>query len=227
MLPAELGGFAAPILGRSDTSVESQTDVVFDLHPHYRATRPLDEVLLKTKAGLDAFVTEKYADRITAILGEWSSGLLRSPRDINAIERSLNPDFSGSSPRPRESRTLRGERWLKVDLVHFASHYELDRPRFLQELQASMASFSKILTAEFQITHIETDAVDEKIPGRIGTRVRYEIVGAGNGFHREQRAGYWDMEWAVASEGEFRLRRWQSLDETQSRSFSPSLSMPP
>src|SRR4029077_13783013 len=36
----------------------------FHPHPHYRAQAPLDAVLLNTQAGLDVFITEKYADQI-------------------------------------------------------------------------------------------------------------------------------------------------------------------
>ena len=44
--------------------------------------RPLDALLLKTQAGSDDFVTEKYADQIAAIFAQWSSGLLRSLRKM-------------------------------------------------------------------------------------------------------------------------------------------------
>src|SRR5262249_48605976 len=50
---------------------ESATDAEFHLHPHYRSQRPLDATLLKTQAGTDEFVTEKYADQIAAILAKW------------------------------------------------------------------------------------------------------------------------------------------------------------
>ena len=67
---------------------------------------PLDATLLKTQAGLDNFVTEKYADQIAAILAEWSSSLLQSPQDMRAIGKVLTSDFSGSSLRPAESRLV-------------------------------------------------------------------------------------------------------------------------
>src|SRR5712691_11039342 len=54
----------------------------FHLHPRYRSQTPLDATLLKVKAGLDDFITEKYADQIGAILGEWSASLLRAPQDV-------------------------------------------------------------------------------------------------------------------------------------------------
>ena len=55
--------------------------------------------------------------------------------------------------------------------------------------------------------------------------MRYEFVGTGTGFYREQRVGYWDLEWRAYSSpstpGEFRLQSWRALDETRSRSASP------
>jgi hypothetical protein len=53
-------------------------------------------------------------------------------------------------------------------------------------------------------------------PGRLETRVRYELVGAGPGFHREQRVGEWSLEWEAGL-----LRRWRASDETRSRSAAP------
>ena len=59
--------------------------------------RPLDALLLKTQAGLDDFVTEKYADEIAADPCAVEFRLLRSPQDVRAVERVLAPNFSGSS----------------------------------------------------------------------------------------------------------------------------------
>jgi tetratricopeptide (TPR) repeat protein len=54
----------------------------------------------------------------------------------------------------------------------------------------------------------------------VTTRVRYELVGTGSGFYREQRVGEWDLEWQ-GSDRQFLLRRWQALEETRSRSVNP------
>ena len=53
------------------------------------------------------------------------------------------------------------------------------------------------------------------------TRIRYEIVGTGTGFYREQRVGSWDLVWESSSSNEFRIHSWRALDETQARSASP------
>jgi tetratricopeptide (TPR) repeat protein len=196
----------------------------FHLHPHYRTERPLDATLLKVQAGLDDFITEKYADQIAAILAEWSAGFLQSPRETQAIANVLAADFSGASLKPAESRVLRSSSALQVRQNKFASQTTLTRDPFIREWQSTFSGFSSIATAEFQVTGINA-AVAEPSPlpqrGRLQTRVRYEIVGTGAGFHREQRVGNWDLVWEPSSSGEFRLRSWRVLDEAQARSNSP------
>ncbi|HXM35037.1 MAG TPA: hypothetical protein VN920_07615, partial [Pyrinomonadaceae bacterium] len=165
-------------------------DCEFHLHPHYRAQSPLDATLLKAQAGLDEFVTEKYHDQIAATLAAWSSSLLQSPHELHAFEKVLATDFSGSALRPVESRLVRSGPALEVHQNKFTDGPALARVAFLQELRSVMNSFSKIVTAEFQVTGIETPS-----PSRLHTRVRYELVGSGQGLYREQRVGHWDMEW--------------------------------
>jgi tetratricopeptide (TPR) repeat protein/peroxiredoxin len=210
LIPASLRGFAS----RSSALIEAALTPEFHLHPHYRAQRPLDATLLKTQAGLDDFITEKYADQIGGILAEWSSDLLHSPREIQAIEKVLAGDFRGTSFHPETSRLVRPG-VLEVRHNKFSDQTALGHDAFLQELGAALSSFAQIVTAEFQVTSIQA------IPGQLQTRVRYDVVGSGNDFYREQRTGYWDLEWDGSPAGEFRLRNWKALDQTQSRSATP------
>ena len=75
---------------------------------------------------------------------------------------------------------------------------------------------SKIQTAEFQVT-----GIDAQPGGALRTRVRYELVGTGQGFHREQRVGWWNLEWEAVPSAQYRLRSWQATEETRSRSAKP------
>ena len=78
-----------------------------------------------------------------------------------------------------------------------------------------MDSFSALITAEFQVTSIDADtpAVSApSLPSRLRTRVRYELVGLGKDFYREQRVGYWELEWESTAAGEFRLSIWRSVE---------------
>jgi tetratricopeptide (TPR) repeat protein len=171
-------------------------------HPDYREQTPLDAVLLKANAELDAFPTEKLHDQIAAILDEWT-------RDMLSIGKFLGPGFLGTSFRPETVKLVRGGAGLQVHQVTFTTAHLLAPDAFLREWHTSLAVFSKILTAEFQITGIEAGA-------RLKTRVRYELVGTGPGFHREQRGGFWDLEW----NGGY-LLAWRLTDEMRSRSMAP------
>jgi tetratricopeptide (TPR) repeat protein/peroxiredoxin len=193
--------------------------------------RPLEALLLKTQSGLDDFVTEKYAGQIASILAQWSSSLLHSPQDVEAIENVLSSNFSGSSLRPVESRVVRPGPAIEARRNTFKSQTALGRDAFLQELRAALSGFSKILTAEFQVTSIDAGSMPAAplSPGQIQTRIRYELVATGHGFYREQRVGYWQLTWERALErsgersglAEFHVLSWQPLDETQSRSAAP------
>jgi tetratricopeptide (TPR) repeat protein/peroxiredoxin len=201
------------------------------LHPHYRAQMPLDATLLKTQAGLDAFVTEKYQDGIAAIFAGWSSSLLQSPLDTRAVEEALTWDFSGASLQPAESRLVRSGATLEIRQNKFTRLTALGRDAFLQELRSAMSSFSKIVTAEFWVTRIETVPAPslmesgstriQQSPAGLRTRVRFEVVGSGNEFLCEQRVGEWDLEWEATSAGDFRVKNWLSLEETRSRATEP------
>src|SRR5437667_220028 len=211
LLPASLRDLAFAFDSRNALALESE----FHLHPHYRAKLPLEATLLKTESGLDVFITEKYAEQIAAILAQWSAGLLRSPQDIQAVEGVLAPDFSGTSLQPPESRLLRSGSALEIHQNKIARQTALGRDAFLQGLRSALSGFSEILTAEFQVTSIDA------IPSGLRTRVRYELVGSGKDFYRAQHGGQWELTWQRSSSGEFRLRNWEALDETQSRSARP------
>src|SRR5450631_2926487 len=227
LIPAGLRGLGWPSLYGFDSAGEALANGEFHLHPHYRMPRPLDALLLKTQAGLDDFVTEQYADQIAAILAQWSSGLLQSPQDLRAVEKVLLPNFSGASPRPVESRVVRPGPPIKVHHNAFKRETALGQDAFLHDLRSAMSGFSRIVTAEFQVTSIDAGSMPatELSPGQLQTRIRYELVATGHGFYREQRVGCWQLTWERSLErsgsGEFRVRHWQTLDETQSRSTGP------
>jgi hypothetical protein len=215
-------GLGWPYLCGFDSANADLSSVEFHLHPHYRMATPLDALLLKTQAGLDDFVTEKYADEIAAILAQWSSGLLQSPQDVIAIEKVLALSFSGSSLRPADTRVVRPGPTIEVRHNTFKPDAAFGREAFLQELRSVLSEFAKILTAEFQVTSIDAGPKPAALsPGQLHTRIRYEIVATGHGFHREQRVGYWQIAWERSASGEFRVRNWQALDETWSRSAAP------
>ncbi|HXR16149.1 MAG TPA: FG-GAP-like repeat-containing protein [Terriglobales bacterium] len=226
LVPAGLRGFgfsSRHFLGFQNT-FSSLGDGQLHLHPHYRAQTPLDAILLKTQSGLDVFITEKYQDQIAAILADWSSELLQSPQNTQAIEKTLTVDFSGSSPLAIESRLARSGAALEIRQNKFTHANALGRDAFLHDLRSTMSCFSKILTAEFQVVSIDAVPAPASIsqsPSGLRTRVRYELVGSGKTCYREQRVGHLDLEWETSSVGDFRLKNWQTFEETSSRTTDP------
>ena len=212
-------------------AVEPNSNAVsreFHLHPHYRSQRPLEATLLKVNSGLDDFVTEKYHDQIASSLKQWSSSLLQSPLAVEALQELLAPQFSGSSLNPVESRVMRSGPLLEAQQIEFSQQSRLDAAAFLRELAAFLSGFSKLLTADLQITSIDAGLAPASalssistLPDRLRTRVRYEFVGTGPGYHREQRIGNWDIEWEPSPVGEFRIRSWHGAGEARSRSRTP------
>ena len=144
---------------------------------------------------------------------------MQSPKDVRAIERLLASNFGGVSLRPSESKRVRSG-VIEVHQSQFLNQTILSRETFLGELQTALDGFSQIATAEFQITGIEVSG-EQASATEVKTGVRYELVGAGSGYYREQRVGYWDLDWLKTPSGEFRLQGWKALDETQSRSAAP------
>jgi len=219
LVPSPLRGRALP-----KTLVESGTasEPEYHLHPRYREKTPLDPVLVKTRAGFDSFVLEKYQDQIAALLDKWRSSVLHSPQDVTGLESLLRADFVGPELTPTESRVRRSDEVLDVRENVYKNETRHDRSAFLHQWQSSMASFSKIITAEFQVTSIEPGRPSASISQMpLKTRVRYEIVGSGSDFWREQRVGNWELEWMSTGDNNLRLNNWRVLQETQARSSSP------
>jgi len=190
------------------------------VHPHYRTPDSLEPTLLQAETGHDKFVSEKYHDQIAAILARWSSSLRQSPRGLEAIRQVLGANFSGTSPNPAESQAARSGGTLEIWQNKFAAEPSLRRDAFLQELQWGLSAFSSLLTAEFQVTSITGQSSPSSVQdfsSRLQTRVRYELVGSGDKFYREQRVGHWDLEWENSDSG-FQLIKRKALQETRSRS---------
>jgi tetratricopeptide (TPR) repeat protein len=194
------------------------------VHPHYRTPRGLDAVLRKVQPGFDDFVTEKYHDQVADILREWSSQLLESPQKTAALEKAMTSGFRGASPKAAVSKPVRAGLTLQVFQMKFSPEVLLDRDAFLGEWRSGMNLFSKLVSAEFQVTSIHAEAAPQLplgLSGLLETLVRFELVGTGTGFHREQRVGNWELQWELLASGEVRLRKWVMLDETRGRSLAP------
>jgi tetratricopeptide (TPR) repeat protein len=218
-LPAGLGW---PYLSSFSSASTPQPPGDFHVHPQYRLRPPLDDLLRKVPAGFDEFSTEKYQDQVAKILWEWSSQLRESPQETSAIEKVMTPNFSGASAGAADAQETRTGTVLQVSRMKFTEGTPLGREAFLQEWRSAMKPFSKMVTAEFQVTSIRARFSPSSPSAKdLETSVRFELVGAGADFHREQRVGNWQLDSELLASGEVRLRNWRMLDETRSRSLHP------
>jgi len=196
----------------------------FHVRPRYRMPRGIEAVLRKVPAGFDEFVTEKYQDHIAKVFSEWSLELAQSPENTAALEKSISSDFLGASLKPSAWKLVYEGSPLQVWKGEFAGDAMLRRDDFLAKWRSSVSVFSKIITAEFQVTSIHSIAEVASTPGQtqlLETLVRFELVGTGQDFHREQRVGNWQISWMLSKSEELTLRSWKVLEETRSRSTAP------
>lgn len=196
----------------------------YQVHPHYRTGRPLDAVLRKVQAGFDDFVAEKYQDQVAAILARWADPLLKSPVDTTEIESTLAATLTATSPIPTDSQRIRSSAFLNVYRNKFSPDKPFEHASWVREWRSALSHFSTLQTAEFQVTEIRLDSprgTANSAPSSIQTRVRFELVGTGAGFHRENRIATWDLTWSIASGSELKITKWLILDETRSQSLSP------
>lgn len=194
------------------------------MQPQYRVQRGIESVLRRVKAGSDEFVTEKYHDQVAAVLTEWSSQMLQSPQTTAALERVLTANFSANSPKALQSLAVRADGTLQVWQEHFAEETTLVQQPFLAQWRSSISHFSKIITAEFQVTHIRLESLVSPTatqPALLEARVRFELVGAGADFYREQRMGNCELTWQLFSSNELRLQKCKFLDQTRGRASAP------
>ena len=196
----------------------------FHVHPRYRMPRGIEAVLGKVPAGFDEFVTEKYQDHIAEVFSKWSLELAQSPENTAALEKIISSDFLGTSLQPSAWKTMYEGSPLQVWKGEFAGDAELRRDDFLAKWRSSVSVFSKIIIAEFQVTSIHSIPEVASTPGQsqpLETVVRFELVGTGQGFHREQRVGNWQISWMLSRSEDLTVQSWKVLDETRSRSAAP------
>jgi tetratricopeptide (TPR) repeat protein len=181
-------------------------------------------VLKKARAEFDSFPTEIYQDQIAKVLHEWNVELHVSPQKTDALERVMSGDFLATSPAASLQVRRKDDGIFQVWEAKFSEAPSIEREAFVAEWRTAVGGFSKLLTVEFQITEIRADGSvpvsTEKSVG-IHTRMRYEFVGEGQGFYREQWIGNLDLDWEIGPGVEIRLGKWRNAEETRSRSVVP------
>ena len=191
------------------------------IHPQYRVRLGIEDVLRKVPAGFDEFLNEKYQDELEAVLDRWSEQLLASPTDTRAIGAAMAASFVGCSFTAAELHVSFEDGPFTIWSVQYPAAPELSGDACLSQLRDALKSFSRLFAAEFQVTQVESSAAPSGALA-IDTAVRFELVGTGTGFHREQRTGNWEMRWQRLPSGEVRLQKWRVNSETRCRSSSPA-----
>jgi tetratricopeptide (TPR) repeat protein/peroxiredoxin len=184
--------------------------------------------------GLDAFITEKYASQIEVILAKWSAGLVETRPSVADIQDSLSLQFVGKAPLtvvqpvtsnltgffagPSIEPLSRSNHRLKLWQGGFKEAAWLGREAFIQAWLSALVELDQLLTAELKLSSISVRSQPSSV---IHTRIRYDFVSMGRGFHRQQRVGHWDLEWEMDQQGQHRVSRWDGIDERGSLAPDP------
>ncbi len=181
-------------------------------------------MLRKVPAGFDGFGLEKDHDRMAGVLREVSSELMHSARGTVTLEKVVAGHFTGNSTKASQWKTVREANGMKIWKGVFGEAPLLEKDEFLRDWRSSVSAYSKLMAAEFQITGLRLMDRSPSLPEQsrlLETIVRFELVGTGADFHREQRAGNWTIEWELAASGELRIQKWNVLEEIRSRTVMP------
>jgi tetratricopeptide (TPR) repeat protein len=207
-----------------DSKVLSQelASVVFSekrFVPHYPQKSPLDDVIRLVAPGSDEYVTEKYAAEIAETLREWTKALRNNPPALDILGRLLTPSLQATPLTRMDQKTVRAAYGIEVFRKTFGADTVMDRGGFLEEIRAYLAPWSRIQTAAFEITKIEQT---KSAPLSVSAEVRYEFVGLIGEEKREERIGYWDMEWSRTDSGRWQASSWRVKEEKVSRARLPT-----
>ena len=190
----------------------------FRFKPSYPAKSPLEDVLRRVPAGADEFVTEKYALEIESILTEWSAALKTSAQNVSALAQWLDAGIEAAGLAPESVTTLRNGYGIDVVRRKFGSKTASGHEQFLTEVQAWIQPFTRLDTAEFDITGIEEIGSS---PVTVRAAIRYDMVGVRTDGQREERVGAWRIEWQSDEAGRWKARRWEATEETVATSRGP------
>jgi Tfp pilus assembly protein PilF/peroxiredoxin len=207
--------------GRSGSAarIGDPTFTLTRLHPQYSTPGPLAGILSKVNPDNDDFPAEKFAARVHTVLGKWSSALQHSvPEGLGAIGQAIDHTFTGANMRPLEDHVVRSDKLLEVRRRRFSPSLMLARTAFLESFRELLSSYSALLNVEFNLAEIQIIAHS---PASMKTVVRYDFLGEGAGYHRQQRTGVWKIAWTEPSPGALGITSWSVENETQVRASTP------
>jgi Tfp pilus assembly protein PilF/peroxiredoxin len=191
----------------------AQKSYLANLRPPTNQARILQQV----PPGGDAFPEEKTAAELATRLAELSE-LCRGGRLTDA-GRLLATDFRGARLTPTEQQPVEGAALEAFRGTAMSKVLERDQGTFGGELQALFGEMEPIRVAEFIVTAIEQKT--EASASIATTTVRYDVVGAGKGSWRSERAGRWRIKWRRSAAGSWQALEWTALADQRSRAVSP------
>jgi tetratricopeptide (TPR) repeat protein len=186
--------------------------------PHYPKNSPLDDLIRYVVPGTDEYVSEKYASEIAQLLDDWAKELRSSPPALSAFGNVLDASFQAARLVPTEQNRVRAEYGIEVIRRKFDTAPVLGHESFLKEMQNYLAPFTRIDTAEFQITKI---AETKTSPLTVSIDIRYHFVGMIGSAAREERIGCWQTEWSRVASNRWRAVQWNATEETVTRARLP------
>lgn len=188
----------------------AELDLSFRLRPVYPARSPLEDVLRRVAPGSDEFITEKYASEIEALLDKWSRDLVAQPGRTSALGEFLDAAVQGAQlSQPRET-VLRPGPAIRTVRRTYGGDMVSGREQFVAQIQAWLGKASAIEVAEFQITGLK---VTSTAPLVVGTDIRYDLVVLHRDKQREERVGYWRVEWSQQAGAGWKANRWETGEE--------------
>ena len=194
----------------------------FHLSPRYPGKSPLEDVLRYVTPGSDDYKLEKSAAEILTLLNAWGQDLKTAAPALGAIAKFLDSAVVANSLSGAKETALRPGNGIDVVRKTFSQAKISGRERFLQEMKKSLASLSRVETAEFEIVSISdssgTRATDQ--PTKLQMDIRYDLVGVRANAGREERIGNWRTEWTLEKSG-WQALRWTATEETVCRARAP------
>ncbi len=218
-LPAPLLG--GPLGVRLPENLAEQSNFAFHdfrLTAHYPVKSPLDDILRLIVPGSDEYTAEKYAFEIKQLLDGWSTGLKSGPPALDVLGKFLDGSVEATALNPAQENTIQSRYGIEVVRRQFGSKQVTGRERLLEGMKTYLAAFARLETAEFEIVGIEPIAATAML---FRVKIRYDFAGLRQAGGREERIGFWEMEWSRDQSSGWQVRKWQTQEEAISRAQQP------
>lgn len=218
--PAPLYG--CPFFGPAPEAPASDPALPFAdvrLTPHYPAKSPLEAVLRRVAPGNDEFVAEKFAFEIEAVLRQWSEILTGPSRDLNLLEKWLDPAIESTPLAPAAEAKLRSGNGIDCARRRFPDTPISGPDHFLRQLRLWLEDLSQLQNAEFQPTSVE---VVNTVGPLVHIGLRYDLVGLRHDGRREERIGTCATQWSQTPERTWKATQWRFGEETVGLADQPA-----